>query len=106
MRASGVQEVAADPAGSFAACTSRIYFASPKVLILTGFRCWSNELPPRADVPHGNSPRTRAFVAARMGCPRDAATTSVRAEGLEPSRSFEHRHLKPARMPFRHARER
>lgn len=28
----------------------------------------------------------------------------VRAEGLEPSRSFEHRHLKPARMPFRHAR--
>jgi DNA-binding transcriptional regulator of glucitol operon len=29
----------------------------------------------------------------------------VRAEGLEPSRSFEHRHLKPARMPFRHARK-
>jgi hypothetical protein len=28
----------------------------------------------------------------------------VRAEGLEPSRSLEHRHLKPARMPFRHAR--
>ena len=32
------------------------------------------------------------------------ATASVRAEGFEPSRSFEHRHLKPARMPFRHAR--
>jgi DNA-binding transcriptional regulator of glucitol operon len=29
----------------------------------------------------------------------------VRAEGLEPSRSLEHRHLKPARMPFRHARK-
>jgi hypothetical protein len=28
----------------------------------------------------------------------------VRAEGLEPSRSLEHRHLKPARIPFRHAR--
>ena len=28
----------------------------------------------------------------------------MQAEGLEPSRSFEHRHLKPARMPFRHAR--
>jgi hypothetical protein len=28
----------------------------------------------------------------------------VRAEGLEPTRSFEHRHLKPARLPFRHAR--
>ena len=29
---------------------------------------------------------------------------SVRAEGLEPSSSLEHRHLKPARFPFRHAR--
>src|SRR5246500_558229 len=28
----------------------------------------------------------------------------VRAEGFGPSRSFEPRHLKPARMPFRHAR--
>jgi hypothetical protein len=28
----------------------------------------------------------------------------VRAEGLEPSSSLEHRHLKPARFPFRHAR--
>ncbi len=28
----------------------------------------------------------------------------MRAEGLEPSRSLEHRHLKPARLPFRHAR--
>ena len=28
----------------------------------------------------------------------------MRAEGLEPSRSFEHRHLKPACLPFHHAR--
>lgn len=28
----------------------------------------------------------------------------VRAEGLEPTRSYEHGHLKPARLPFRHAR--
>ena len=28
----------------------------------------------------------------------------VRAEGFEPSRSFEHRHLKPACLPFHHAR--
>jgi hypothetical protein len=28
----------------------------------------------------------------------------VRAEGFEPSRSLEHRHLKPACLPFHHAR--
>ena len=31
-------------------------------------------------------------------------TASVRAEGVEPSRSLEHRHLKPACLPFHHAR--
>ena len=35
---------------------------------------------------------------------QNGPTTSVRAEGVEPSCSFEHRHLKPARIPFRHAR--
>jgi DNA-binding transcriptional regulator of glucitol operon len=29
----------------------------------------------------------------------------VRAEGFEPSRSLEHRHLKPACLPFHHARK-
>jgi hypothetical protein len=29
----------------------------------------------------------------------------VRAEGFEPSRSFEHGHLKPACLPFHHARK-
>ena len=28
----------------------------------------------------------------------------MRAEGLEPTRSFEQWHLKPSRLPFRHAR--
>ena len=28
----------------------------------------------------------------------------MRAEGFEPSRSSEHRHLKPACLPFHHAR--
>lgn len=36
---------------------------------------------------------------------RPRRTRKVRAEGLEPTRSLEHRHLKPARLPFRHARE-
>ena len=43
-------------------------------------------------------PGTRRFTCGYT------SAASVRAEGLEPSRSFEHRHLKPARMPFRHAR--
>ena len=30
----------------------------------------------------------------------------MRAEGFEPSRSLEHRHLKPACLPFHHARKR
>lgn len=30
----------------------------------------------------------------------------VRAEGFEPTRSLEHRHLKPACLPFHHARKR
>ena len=29
----------------------------------------------------------------------------VREGGLEPPRPFEHWHLKPARLPFRHSRE-
>ena len=29
----------------------------------------------------------------------------MRAEGLEPTRSFEQWHLKPSRLPFRHARK-
>ena len=29
----------------------------------------------------------------------------VRAEGVEPPRAFAHRHLKPACLPFHHARE-
>ena len=35
---------------------------------------------------------------------KNTAAASVRAEGFEPSRSFEHRHLKPACLPFHHAR--
>ena len=34
-----------------------------------------------------------------------AFVTVVRAEGLEPTRSLEHRHLKPACLPFHHARK-
>src|SRR6476659_10028529 len=33
-----------------------------------------------------------------------SAVEMVRAEGFEPSRSLEHRHLKPACLPFHHAR--
>ncbi len=33
------------------------------------------------------------------------AGRTVRAEGLEPTRSFEQWHLKPSRLPFRHARK-
>jgi hypothetical protein len=42
-------------------------------------------------------------VLAHKGVP-ERVRARVRAEGVEPSCSFEHRHLKPARMPFRHAR--
>jgi hypothetical protein len=45
----------------------------------------------------------QANTATALDVPRFPMNI-VRAEGLEPSRSFEHRHLKPARMPFRHAR--
>ena len=59
---------------------------------------------------HHRPPRANG-AAIRRTTPRPIRLTAtktvraeVRAEGFEPSRSFEHRHLKPARMPFRHAR--
>ena len=39
------------------------------------------------------------------GFTRNSEFWRVRAEGFEPSRSSEHRHLKPACLPFHHARK-
>jgi hypothetical protein len=76
-----------------------------------------------ADLIHGDLELSRSACAPHSGA--DAAipraerrpahmkttmkwanppTASVRAEGFEPSRSLEHRHLKPACLPFHHAR--
>src|SRR5262245_39392248 len=40
-----------------------------------------------------SKPRTGCLAASKPG------ELLVRAEGFEPTRSFEHRHLKPARIP-------
>ena len=43
-----------------------------------------------------------AIKQGRLVCSEDSL---VREGGLEPPRPFEHWHLKPARLPFRHSRE-
>ena len=65
-----------------------------------------------ASVRNTHSPAADKFIAADAqvglrpkGIGRQPNTASVvRAGGFEPPRSFEHGHLKTARLPFRHAR--
>jgi transposase-like protein len=58
----------------------------------------------RSKCAHGASTTLRSIlIKHRFTCANDH-TASVRAEGVEPSRSFEQWHLKPSCLPFHHAR--
>ena len=71
--------------------------------------------PSSSHLGHARPFKQRGASRLRRAAPTCGATAgptsvahdsaSTRAEGLEPSSSLEHRRLKPARLPFHHARE-
>lgn len=61
-------------------------------------------LPNRARHREGDARLASDCDESSHGLHMTRLITTVRAEGLEPPRSFEHGHLKTARLPFRHAR--
>ena len=51
------------------------------------------------------SPEIQIMQESGCLCAFITDTHVVREGGLEPPRPFDHWHLKPARLPFRHSRE-
>ncbi len=55
--------------------------------------------------PHAGQGAVAVVQGALGGSSALTADGGVRAEGVEPPRACAHRHLKPACLPFHHARE-